>query len=189
MLQNCVTGEPPVSTQRFTITREGGTFGQRSDTGFELQVPHGSLLRSIVVSIQSHLAHTRRQEFPGNVVSGVYQVQSEEVKLERGGSITIDHCVNTISEMDRWYIRLVRAQRGGPYEYDLDHQVEVRGSSILVRLKELASSCYAVVFPARSSVDYCGILYRLKKEADMTISLRFDFIVVRDLNICIKVSV
>ncbi len=123
-------------------------------------------------------------------MSGVYQLQSEEVKLERGGSITIDHCVNISNEEDRDSIRVVRAQKGGPYEYIDNSQFEVTGSSVLVRLTELVSSCYAVVYPAvrRSSVGYCGILYRLKKEADMTTSLSFFFIVVKDLNICIKVS-
>ncbi len=125
------------------------------------------------------------------VVSGVYQFQSEEVKLEKDGSITIDHCVNIRSEEDRDSINLVRARGQDPYVTVDDSQVEVRGSSVLVSLKELAWYSYAVVYTkaCRSFVGYCGILYRLKKEAGMTTSLSFHFIVVKDLNICIKVSV
>ncbi len=125
------------------------------------------------------------------MMSGVYQVESKKFKLERGGFITIDHCVNIRNEEDRDSIRVVRARGQGLYD-DVDYsQVEVRSSSVRVRLKELASSCYIVVYPTvrRSSVGYCGMVYRLTKEAGMTTTLIFRFIVVKDLNICIKVSI
>ncbi len=186
---------PPVATKRYHITSEGGTFGQRSVTGIELQLPQGSLPRGVDVSIQSYLNNPFKQSVSegSQVVSGVYEVQStEEVKLERGGSITIDHCVHTSNDEDRDFIRVVRAQKGGPYEYVDNSQFEVKpDSSVLVMLMELASSCYAVVYITvrRSSVGYSGVLYRLKKETDMITSLSFRFIVVKKLNICIKVSI
>lgn len=61
---------------------------------------------------------------------------------------------------------------------------------MLFKLKEVTSSFFAVVFDlaARRFVDYCGILYRSQKEADLTIFFRFHFIVVKNLNVCIKVG-
>ena len=61
---------------------------------------------------------------------------------------------------------------------------------MVVRIKELATFCYGVITRMCSGVkvSYCGLFYRVQKEADLSTTVHFHFIVVKDLNPCIKVN-
>ncbi len=124
------------------------------------------------------------------LVSGVYEMQSREVRLSKPVSFTCKHCCDVPDE-ELASLCAVRARGQGRFEPVDDSQVEIRSSSVVLKLTELATACYAVVatVAARRFVGYCGILYRLQKEGKMATSMTFHFIVVKDLNVCIKVRI
>ncbi len=172
---------------------DGGRFGDSSEDGYELEIPQGALppdVDQLDVTIQPHISNSKRRPLPEGteLVSGVYEIQSTEVGLSKAVSFTCDHCCDVPDE-NHASLRVVRAREQGEFEPVDNSQVEVRRSSVVLKLKELATSCLAVVatVAGRKFVSFCGIMYRLKKEGRMTTSLTFHFIVIKDLNVCIKV--
>ncbi len=172
---------------------DGGRFGDSSEDGYELEIPQGALppdVDQLDVTIQPHISNSKKRPLPEGteLVSGVYEIQCTEVRLSKAVSFTCDHCCE-VPDKDRASLHVVRARGQGGFEPVDDSQVEIRRSSVVLKLSKLETSCFAVVatVAVRRFVSYCGTAYCLKKEGRMATSVTFHFIVVKDLNVCIKV--
>lgn len=147
------------------------------------------------ITFKMYLGLPDGKSLPDNhyMVSGLLKIQPEHDFLLQEGKIAtveLQHCEDISSEEDRQSINAVVARGEGPLEIADKSQEDVKSSSFLVRLKELTTLYLGVVSVMvwRRSAKYCGIVYRLQKEASIT-SQRFHFIVVKDLGPCITVSV
>ena len=184
--------------QILRVGKEGGTLGQVSKDGYQLRISKDALppdvdLTNIFMEISLGNPHKGSLPVGQDLVSGILRMQTNHdirVRGERGVSVQAEHCVNITSEEVCESIGTVMAHGEGPYEYVDKSQVEVRSSSVLVWLKEVTSFYLGVVYTVagRRFVGYCGLLYTLRREAALVTSLRFHFIVVKDLSPCIKVS-
>ena len=113
-----------------------------------------------------------------------------DIKLpRRGASVELQHPVNITNEELRSSVSPVMALGQGPYKSVDKSRYVVGISSVVVWLKEVTSLYLGVVHTValRRFVNYCGLLYREAGLASSS-SLRFHFIVVKDLNPCINVS-
>lgn len=168
-----------------------------SQDGFEFQMPKDALppgMDSASVSMTMYLGNPHTKSLPKDkdLASGVLQVQSDNIRLseKKNAAVQVDHCMNITSEEDRDAIGVVRARGQGSYEMVDKKQIDIRSSSVIVKLQELTSLYLGVVYTVarRRSVSYCGILYRIQKEGFLNTLLRFHFVVIKDLSPCIKVS-
>ena len=167
------------------------------ESGYQLQFPKDALPGNIKMYVQhTHSDPLNRLPPEGErFVSGVLYIQPERDTLLRGerrASVRLEHCVNTCSiDADRSLgVGVAVVHEQGQYELVDESQVDKARSSsnsVFLWLTKLTSYYFGVVYKktARVSVAYCGLLYR---EATLATSLRFKFIVVKDLTICIKVS-
>ncbi len=159
---------PPPPPRTYNITKKGGRFGNSSEVGCKLEVPQDALhpdVDQLDVTIQPHISNANEQPLPKGteLVSNVYAIQSTDERLSKAVSFTCDHCCDVPDE-EHASLRAVRARGQGGFEPIDDSQVEIRSSSVVLKLTELATACYAVVatMAVRRFVGYCGIVYRLQ---------------------------
>lgn len=184
---------PPVSSDTFTIGREGGRFSRREERGYELLVPQGSVPSELEVKVDVHYPYfTHSESEETELMSGVVHIESKETELEDGNpaSLLMEHCINIESAEDRDSVDVVTQEEEEFISVD-DSDVDVRIGCVQVMLKKLGSLYYAVIRRGKrkGAVAYCGMMYRLKLEASLGSSMKFFFMVVKDLSICIKVRI
>ena len=166
-----------------------------SRDGFQIDIPGlppGMDSANLFVSMHLTDPHTQSLPEGKDFASGILHAQSDDIRLPetKDAAVQVDHCLNITSEEDRDAIGVVRARGQGSYEMVDRRQIDVRSSSVIVKLKELTSLYLGVVYTVvrRRSVSYCGILYRVQKEGFLNTLLRFHFIVIKDLSPCIEVT-
>ena len=125
------------------------------------------------------------------LVSGVYKMQSEKITLKNEGYFYIDYCSESTDSTEVCVVENRGKGHEGKYEYVPEERYEVNPSSVRITLKELEPVSYAAVQNESTSgcVGYYGLLYRLKKEASMSTTLEFHFIIVRALSLMKKVYI
>lgn len=172
------------------MDKRGGICGQVLEDGYQLHVPKGALKHNTQLMMGYTYTDPKDRHPPKGelFVSGVLHIEPERitrVPTERDVSIQLEHCIDRTRDGSNQHVGVVLAQEDGEYE-PID-RIQVDGTSVIVWLKDLGSYYIGVVYTiaARWFVAYRGFLYR---EAELTNSLRFYFIVVKDLYTCIKVS-
>lgn len=187
--------ESTASSDTFTIGREGRAI-QRDDSGYVLLILEGALRKEVDVTVNVHYPDNEAHSLPegSELVSGVCHMVSEEIELRKSGSLVINHCVTISSAEDRDSLGVVTRKRRGSsgscnFQYVDDGDVLVKSDRTEVKLWKLEPAYYGVVCARerREDIGYCGMLYRLKLEAGLAPSMKFVFVVVKDLNIFIKV--
>ena len=182
------------SPEKFTITnKESSTLGRNSKDGYQLKFEAGSLppgVEEVDLTVKREISDQIHVPTGEAAVSGFYKFETPTVTpLEKDATFIIQHCSRGANPND---IRVIRAESGtSSYSYVARDNVEVRGSDVIVKLRELTSYAYAVVCDWASSwmsISYCGILYRLEKEGELADSCYFRFVVIRDLSLHIAVS-
>ena len=182
-----------VSSDKFTIGREGFAI-RREASGYALRFPEGSVPPGVDVTVTVYRPDPKAYSVPeGNeLVSGVCHILSNrEIELERSGSgLALDHCINVGNAEDRDSVSVFtyneRGEGGAMDERDID----VQSDCVWVKLKKLGSWFYGIVFPKkrRGAVRYCGVVYRLQLEANLISSMKFFFMVVKELTFYVKVQ-
>ena len=187
------------SPQKLTITnKESATLGRNSEDGYQLKFEVGSLppgVEKVELTVNCEIGSYQIQAVPKGeaVVSGFYSLEiSTLTPLEKDATFTIQHCSRGANPNHIRVIRAKSGKRNNSYIYVDKNRVEVKGSVVVVKLRELASYVYAVVCDWASSwmsISYCGILYRLEKERELADSFYFHFVVIRDLSLHITVRI
>ena len=191
--------ESTVSSDKLTIGREGLVFSRREDSGYALQIPEGSFQNEVDVTITVHLPDSTPHSVPegSELVSGVCHIVSREIELKKDGSLVIDHCANIGSAQDRDSVCVVRyngrswidiISGSRRFHYVDDNDINVKSDCVGVTLRKLEPAYYAVTVAKerRGAVEYCGLLYY---EPTTFFPLKFVFMVVKDLNIYVKVCI
>ena len=144
------------------------------------------------LTVESHIP-TDNFSIPDDVshlVSGVYQIESEEIELHKNAYLDIEHCSELKNPSEICVIQKSSAGRGGKFEITPAEQVDKSNRSYTrIIVEKLTTKWYAIVRRLKGGYDaYYGILYRSKKETWILKRFEFNLIVVRALTLIKEVN-